>query len=99
MKYKLKFHPDAVKDLEELDHRVKILVFKQISKLSAKPVLGHDLGQKHGIDLSGYKKVYADKKRIRIVYKVIEEMVLIRIIAVGKREGMKVYKKAGDRDR
>ncbi len=99
MKYKVKFHPDAVKDLEELDHRVKILVFKQINKLAAKPALGHDLGQKHGIDLSGYKKLYADKKRIRIIYKVIEEMVLIRIIAVGKREGMKVYKKAGERDR
>jgi len=98
MKYKVKFHPDAVKDLQKLDHRVKLLVFKQINKLAAKPLLGHDLGQKHGIDLSGYKKVYADKKRIRIVYKVIEEMVLIKIIAVGKREGLKVYKKAGERD-
>ena len=97
MKYRIVFHPDAAEDLKELDHRVKMLVFKQINKLTARPALGQDLGQKHGIDLSGYKKVYADKKRIRIIYKVIEEMVLIRIIAVGKREGMKVYKKAGQR--
>ncbi len=97
MKYKIAFHPDAANDLKELDHRVKILVFKQINKIAAKPALGQNLGQKHGIDLSGYKKVYADKKRIRIVYKVIDEMVLIKVIAVGKREGVKVYKKAGDR--
>ncbi len=98
MNYKLKFHPDALKDLQELDHRVKLLVLKQINKLSTKPELGQSLGQKHGIDLSGYKKLYADKKRIRIIYKTIHDMVLIKILVIGKREGLKVYKKAGDRD-
>jgi len=35
MNYKLKFHPDALKDLQELDHRVKLLVLKQINKGSS----------------------------------------------------------------
>lgn len=97
MKYKVVLHPDAAEDLKKLNHRVKILVFKQINKLSSKPELGKNLGAKHGIDLSGYRKIYADRKRIRIVYKILDDLVLIHILAVGKREGMEVYQKAGER--
>lgn len=61
------------------------------------PGLGIQLGHKMGMDLSGFRKIYADKKKIRIVYKVIEEAVLVQIIAVGKREGMQAYQKASGR--
>lgn len=98
MNYKVVFHPDAAKDLMKLNHRVKIMVFKQINKLSLSPELGKSLGEKHGINLTGYRKLYADRKRIRIVYKVQNELVLIQILAVGKREGMEVYQKAAKRD-
>ena len=98
MKYKVLFHPDAAKDLRKLNHRVKLLVFKQINKLSSRPELGKNLGAKHGIDLSGYRKIYADRKRIRIVYKILDNLVIIHILAVGKREGMEVAQKAAKRD-
>ncbi len=98
MKYKVVLHPDAAEDLKKLNHRVKLLVFKQINKLSSKPELGRNLGRKHGIDLSGYRRIYADRKRIRIVYKIIDDQILIHILAIGKREGLKVYQKAGKRD-
>ena len=97
MTYKVLFHPDAAKEIACLDNRVKILVLKQIKKLSLTPWLGSELGNRQGINLSGYRKLYADKKRIRIVYKIVDEKVLIQIIAVGKREGMKVYQKAATR--
>jgi len=45
-----------------------------------------------GMDLTGYFKLYADGRRLRIVY-TIEEPV-VKVIAIGKREGMEVYKLA-----
>jgi mRNA interferase RelE/StbE len=97
MKYNVKFHPLAEKELKELDGRVKILVIKQIQKISNNPEYGKDLGNKYGYDLTGYKKIYVDNKNIRIIYKVIKNILLIKIIAIGKREDLEVYKDANKR--
>ena len=97
MTYKIFFHPAAAHEIAILDNRVRLLVLKQIKKLSLTPILGNELGCKQGIDLSGYRKLYADKKKIRIVYKIIDEQILVQVIAVGKRESLKVYKKAAKR--
>ena len=97
MTYKVLFHPDAAKEVARLDNRVKLLVLKQIKKLTLAPGLGSELGNRHGINLSGYRKLYAEKKKIRIVYKIVDEKVLIQIVAVGKREGLEVYQKAAAR--
>jgi mRNA interferase RelE/StbE len=97
MTYKIIIHPEAAKEIAALDHRVRLLVFKQIKQLSQMPGLGAQLGNKMGMNLSGFRKVYVDKKRIRIVYKIFEELILVQIIAVGKREGMQVYEKAAKR--
>ena len=97
MAYKILFHPDAAHDVASLNNRVRLLVLKQIKKLSLAPGLGNELGCKQGIDLSGYRKLYADKKKIRIVYKIIDEQILVQVIAVGKRESLKVYQKAANR--
>jgi len=97
MTYKIIIHPGAAKEIAALDHRVRLLVFKQIKQLSQMPGLGAQLGNKMGMNLSGFRKVYVDKKRIRIVYKIFEELILVQIIAVGKREGMQVYENAAKR--
>ncbi len=97
MKYKNFFHPDAAQELDSLDNREKLLVLKQINKLSMMPGQGKELGNKHGLDLSGYRKIYVDREKIRIVYKIVEEKILIQIIAIGKRDSLKVYKKAATR--
>lgn len=97
MIYKVLLHPDAAKEVARLDNRATLLVLKQIKKLSITPGLGSELGNRHGINLSGYRKLYADKKKIRIVYKIVDEKVLVQIIAIGKREGMEVYQKAATR--
>ena len=41
--------------------------------------------------------MYADKKRIRIVYKIIDDKIIVEVIAIGKRDEMEVYKKASQR--
>jgi mRNA interferase RelE/StbE len=97
MQFEISFHPDAAIEISKIDNRQKFLILKQIKKISKTPYSGKELGNKNGFDLSGYRKVYADRKKIRIVYKILEEKILIQIIAVGKRDNMKVYKKAANR--
>ena len=65
---------------------------KQLIKLEQNPEYGNPLGNKAGINLEGYFKLYADKKRIRIIYEV--NVNIIKIIAIDKREDMEVYRQA-----
>ncbi|MDD3025326.1 MAG: hypothetical protein PHY49_02005 [Aliarcobacter skirrowii] len=44
-----------------------------------------------------HDKVYIDKKRVRIVFEVQDDILTIYTIAVGQRDDMEVYKKAFDR--
>ena len=97
MKYEIKFHPEALKEFCNLDGSIKKLVKKQLDKLKTSPFLGEELGNKNGYDLTGYKKMYACKKQIRIVYSVAENILLVSIIAIGKREDMEVYAVADQR--
>ncbi len=92
MTWKVKFLTGAEKDFNALDGSVKKAVLKQLVKLETNPFYGDVLGNKAGIDLSGYFKLYADSKRIRIVYTVVGDTV--EIIAIDKREDMEVYKTA-----
>lgn len=97
MEYEIKFHPMALKEFLELDGSIKKLVKKQLDKLKTAPLLGEELGNKNGYDLSGYRKMYACKKQIRIVYSVVENVLLVNIIAIGKREDLEVYETASER--
>ena len=65
--WKVKLTDEARNDFREMDGRQKILVLKQLAKLERDPVLGKHLGNKMGMDLTGFYKPYADKKRVRIV--------------------------------
>jgi mRNA interferase RelE/StbE len=95
--YDYKFHKEAEKDLSKLNNSVKILFAKKLSQIVKNPEIGKDLGNKNSLKLSGLKKAYFDNKRYRIVYEVVEQKIVIYIIAVGKRDNMQVYKKADSR--
>jgi len=95
--YDFKFHPEAKKELAKLNKSVQILFTKALKKILKNPELGVDLGHKHNFDLSGCKKMYFDHKRYRIVYQIIENEVVIYLIAIGKRDKMSVYEKASER--
>jgi mRNA interferase RelE/StbE len=68
--------------------RAKVL--KQLIKLEKNPDYGNPLGNKAGINLEGCFKLYADDKRIRIIYELIDN--IIKVIAIDKREDMEVYR-------
>jgi mRNA interferase RelE/StbE len=95
--YTIEFFPEVEDDLKQLDHRVRLLVFKQLKKLSQSPQLGDLLGNKAGMDLSGCRKMYVDHKRVRIVYRIIEEVIVVEVIAIAQRDDMSVYREASQR--
>lgn len=95
--YTIEFFPEVEDDLKQLDHRVRLLVFKQLKKLSQSPQLGNLLGNKAGMDLSGCRKMYVDHKRVRIVYRIIEEVIVVEVIAIAQRDDMSVYREASQR--
>lgn len=97
MTYDIVLKIEADEELGELSNRERLLVFKQFKKISSSPELGKLLGNKAGYDLSGCRKMYADKKRIRIVYTILNDQIVVEIIAIGKRAEMEVYKDASER--
>ena len=95
--YQVKNHPLVENDLKELDHSLRILVFKKLQKLQNSPELGISLGNKNNLDLSGLYKIYVAKKKVRIVYEIFKRELIVYIVAVGKRDEMEVYIKASKR--
>ena len=95
--YVIDYHDDVEDDFKKLGHRVALIALKKIEKIAQNPSIGDALGNKANINLSGLKKVYVDNKKIRIVYKIIEERIEIFVVAVGKRDDMEVYKTAMSR--
>lgn len=95
--YAIEFLPEVEDDLKQLDHRVRLLVFKQLNKLSQSPQLGDLLGNKSGMDLSGCRKMYVDHKRVRIVYRILEDIIVVEVIAIAARDEMAVYREAAQR--
>jgi mRNA interferase RelE/StbE len=97
MLYKIVLKTEVNEELAELSNRERLLVFKQLKKIATSPELGQVLGNKAGLNLSSCRKMYADKKKIRIVYTILEDEIIIEVIAIGKRDELEVYKKASQR--
>lgn len=93
--WKVKLTSEARGDFKQLDGRQRLLVAKQLAKLEKDPQIGKHFGNKIGMDLRGYYKLYADGKRIRVVYTI--EADEIAVIAIGLREEMEVYQLASKR--
>ena len=91
--YKIDFLPEARIDTKKLDKTVQSQIFKKLQKISKNPKIWKDLSW----NLTWYKKVYVDKKKIRIIYKVIDDKIEILVIAIWKRENKRVYKSAFNR--
>ena len=94
----IKFIPEAVKDYKSLDGSIKKLVNEKMEKLEENPYLGEALGNRYNIDLTGYFKIYVYKKIYRIVYRIVkDEIEIIEIWGIGKKDKMEIYKEVGKR--
>ena len=94
----IEFITEAAAEYESLDGSIKILADKSLEKLEKNPFIGEELGNKNNIDLTGFYKLYFDKKRFRIVYRIVKnEIEIIEIWGIGKRDKMDIYKTVNKR--
>ena len=42
-------------------------------------------------------KMYVDNKRVRIVYRIFENKIIVEVVAIGERDGMDVYENTAEK--
>jgi mRNA interferase RelE/StbE len=93
MSYELSFHPDALSEWKKLDGSVRELFKKKLMERLSHPRVP-------AARLSGHKDRYKIKLRdagYRLVYEVRDKLLVVVVVAVGKRERNMVYKIAAKR--
>jgi len=93
MSYELSFHPDALSEWKKLDSSIRELFKKKLAERLSHP-------RAPAARLSGHKDRYKIKLRdagYRLVYEVRDKVLVVVVIAVGKRERNMVYKMAAKR--
>ncbi len=93
MLYKLKFTPLAWKEWQKIDRSIQKQLQKKLKERLQQP---HVPSSK----LRGFSAVYKIKQRssgYRLVYKVIDEKIVVLVIAIGKRNHGDVYKRMDQR--
>lgn len=93
----VKYLPEALDDLDELDGSQKKLVLKSIEKVRKKPLsqqeggYGKLLGKRGNTNLTGFLKIKLRASGLRLVYKVIKQEDRMLIVVIGAREDEEVY--------
>lgn len=94
MTYEISFDPRALKEWKKLDETIRKQFKKKLEKLIENPIV--ESLRLHG-DLHGFFKIKLRASGYRLVYQVIEDEIIIFVVAVGKRENSDVYSDASDR--
>ncbi|ELW9440172.1 type II toxin-antitoxin system RelE/ParE family toxin [Pluralibacter gergoviae] len=95
MSYRIKFREDALKEWNRLDKVIQQQFAKKLKKCSEDPHIP-------AAKLRAMPNCYKIKLRsagFRLVYQVIDDALIVAVVAVGKREREDVYARAGDRIR
>lgn len=95
MTYVVKFRQDAMKEWLRLDKAIQQQFAKKLKKCSENPHIP-------AARLRGIKDCYKIKLKasgFRLVYQVIDDELIIAVVAVGKRERNQVYQLASERIR
>lgn len=93
MSYKLSFHPDALAEWRKLDATVSEQFKKKLAERLQHPHVP-------AARLSGHNDRYKIKLRsvgYRLVYEVQDAVLLVIVVAIGKRERNAVYRVAAKR--
>lgn len=93
MSYELRFHPDALAEWRKLDATVSAQFKKKLAERLLRPRVP-------AARLAGHKDRYKIKLRsvgYRLVYEVRDAVLLVIVVAVGKRERNAVYRVAARR--
>lgn len=86
--YRLKFVPDALKEWQNLDGSIKEPLRKALKKRLEQPHMpGAEL---HG-DLHGCYKIKLRKQGYRLVYLVEDDVLVVLVLAIDRREDLAAY--------
>lgn len=86
--YELEFNVDALKEWRKLDGSIQALFKKQLAKRLLAPHVPS--AQLHG-DLQNTYKIKLRDAGYRLVYEVVEQRLVVLVIAVGRRDHDEVY--------
>jgi mRNA interferase RelE/StbE len=92
--FNLEFHVLALKEWQKLDNSVREQFKKQLEKRIINPRIPS--AKLHG-DLENFYKIKLRTLGYRLVYEVIDDRLVIHVIAIGKRNQSIVYQKASKR--
>ncbi len=104
MKWKIEYIKEAQHDLKRLDPYNRKLILKAIDKTAKRPLpppdgIGKPLGNHAGSKLSGYYKIKLRDLGYQVVYQLIRENDMMRIIVISIRDDEAIYKEAERRIR
>ena len=99
MKWTVEYIKEAQKDLRKLDPYVRKLVLKAIDKTAERPLpppdgIGKPLGDHASSRLSGFYKIKLKNLGYRVVYDLVREGSVMKIIIISVRDDEAVYKEA-----
>ncbi len=91
--YELEFLEDALKEWKELDSGVRNQFSRKLAERLTNPRVP-------SARLSGMRDCYKIKLRklgYRLVYQIIDQQIVVLVVAVGRRDRNEVYKTAAER--
>ena len=91
MAYRLQFLPEALKEWEALDGSIKAPLRAALKKRLENP---HVPSTVLGSELAGCYKMKLRKQGYRLVYVVEDEVLVVIVLAIGKRERLATYEYA-----
>lgn len=95
--WEVEYLRDALEDIKKLDPSQRVQVVKAINKVAVNPLpqaeggYGKPLGNKGGTSLADYCKIKLLKLGLRVVYKVVREDGVMKIVVVSARADDEVY--------
>jgi len=93
-KYTLKFVPDALREWQALDGSIKQLLKSLLAKRLQNPHVPDSLLHR---ELAGCYKIKLLKHGYRLVYSVEDDVLVVLVLSVGKREDSEAYMTAAKR--
>lgn len=104
MKWQVEYLKAAQRDLERLDPYNRKIILKAIQKTAERPLpspdgIGKPLGNHASSKLSGFYKIKLRNLGYRVVYQLVIQDGVMRIIVISVRDDDAVYKEAERRIR
>ena len=99
MSWKIEYIKEAQRDLQKLDAYNRRIILKAIEKTAQRPLpppdgIGKPLGNHAAANLSGYYKIKLRDLGYRVVYGLVREGNVMKVIVISIRDDEAVYREA-----